>query len=113
MAANKRPDSSEYPGGSQPRVPQPGQRIAPVPEPTLSARDPQGAPVRHVAIPVPARVPGYVDPALFTAGIFHDQAEYDATVQHVVNQITSGKVQAREPEPDDEDRPIKLVPKHS
>jgi hypothetical protein len=97
MAASKRPGSSKYPGSGQPRVLQPDQRSAPVPEQMLSARGLQTSPVRHVAIPVPTRVPGYVDPALFTTGIFQEQADYEATVQHVVAQITSGKIQARKP----------------
>lgn len=119
MATTKRPDSSQYPGGRQPRVAQPGQFIQPGPgqpqpgQGTQASTVPQGSGVRHVAVPAPARMPGYVDPALFAAGIFKDKADYDDTVKQVVARIKSGKVLSREPEVDDDDTPIKLVPKHS
>lgn len=118
MAATKRPDSSQYPGGSRPNVPQPGQFIQPGPGQLPSSKaaqassPPHGAAVRHLAVPTPARVPAYVDPALFAAGIFKDQAEYDETVKSVVARIQSGKALPREPEAEDDDTPIKLLPKH-
>lgn len=119
MATPKRPDPSQYPGGSQPRVSQPGQFIQPGPgqlqptKGTQASNVPQGSGVRHVTVPAPARLPSYVDPALFAAGIFKDTADYNDTVKQVVAQIKSGKVLPREPEVEDDDAPIKLMPKHS
>ncbi|WP_215137393.1 hypothetical protein [Hymenobacter sp. ISL-91] len=43
-----------------------------------------------------------MDPALFAAGIFKDQADYDETVRSVVARIQTGKVLPREPEDDNE-----------
>lgn len=117
MAATKRPDSSQYPGGSRPSVPQPGQFIQPgpgqlpSPKKAQASSTPHSAAVRHVAVPAPARVTAYVDPALFAAGIFKDQADYDETVKSVIARIQAGKVLPREPEVEDDDTPIKVVPK--
>lgn len=113
MAASKRPDSSTFPAGNQPQVTPPSQLLSAAGQPQPQAARQPASPARAVAVPAPARVPDYVDPALFTAGIFQDKAEYEATVQRVAAQIKRGNIAPRQPEADDEDTPIRRVPKPS
>jgi hypothetical protein len=43
----------------------------------------------------------YVDPILFEMGVFANQADYERTIDEMVEKIKRGELQ-REPEPDEE-----------
>lgn len=101
MATTPKSKSPQYPGSGQPNVPQPGQFVNPAPSLPSARAAVQGNAVRHVAVEVPRQKPNYVDPALFSAGVFKNREDYETTIKSVIARIRSGKAQPREPDVDE------------
>lgn len=103
MSTHSKPDSHtlpSIPGNGKPQVPQPGQFVPttpsqPIARPSAQVTGPPVPPTSSQGGTLPAY---YVDPLLFSEGLFHNQADYDQTVRLAVAKIRSGEIRPRQPD---------------
>jgi hypothetical protein len=103
MSTHSKPDFytlPPFPGSGKPQVSQPGQFVPTTPGQPQARPSAQvtGPPVLPTSSQGATRPVNYVDPLLFSEGMFQNQADYDQTVRLAVAKIRSGQIQPRQPD---------------